>query len=530
MTQTYQETAWDGVHFQRERQTGVFLGLGKMQVWTLGAGLAVVLLVWFLAPVIFPFRVLAALVVAAGVFGLAVPRPAGRPLVEWVLLWSRYQARGFWGYLRFRRPWHEEPVREDKAAERNGTPEEDKHQAFVTKKGRIKPGKPHRLHLAGEFDELLMYTMPEGEAMLWDPRKREVLMVAAIRTEKAFDLESLEHQEDRTRAFSEMLTGLAGVPGISLVAMSDQTTMISGANTKRWYEARQDIEGLQTGADVDPFLHEAFMGAMSQEHGMPHHVLWLVVALSERELHNRVKQSGGGIGGLMRVTQETMNTVEHLVAPTGAHVQRWHSPRSLGSVIRSAFDPDSSVAISERRGEFEGVAPHAAGPMSIDVHRGHLVTDSGLHRTYMVSEWPQFGARFGFLDRLIFLGDFRHTITVIQKPRDQQKALRATRGRKSTWESSERTRRRWGAAASLEHEREYSDIEMEESELVRGHRALTQVGLVTITGSDEEELEANCAELLAQAPHAGCEVRPLWWQQDSGFIASALPLGRVTIK
>lgn len=535
-TQTYEETEWASTHFQREKQSGVFLGLGKSQVWALAIGLVIVLGIWFMAPATFPVRVLIALIVAAGVLAVVIPRPAGRPLVEWVLLAGVYTARGAWGFLQFRRQWHEEPVPgtgvpiDDAGDDEEEDTSEEPDRAVVTEKGAVKPGKPQRLFLAGEFDELLLYTMPDGQAMVWDPRKREAVIVAKIRTDKAFELESLEHQEDRTRAFSEMLTGLGRLRGVSLVTMSDQTTMISGANTKAWYLRRQQMEGMRTGADVDPFLHEAFMSAMSQEQGMAHHEMWMTIVLSERELRNRVKQSHGGIGGMMRVSAEMMRTIENLVAPTGAQVDSWHTPRSLSAVIRSAFDPESSVAISERSGEFRGVAPHAAGPMSLDVHRSHLSSDSGLHRTFMISEWPQHGTRFGFLDKLIFVGDFRHTVTIIQKPRDQQKALRQTRGRKSTWESSDRTRRRIGMAASLEHERELSDIELEEAELVNGHRALTQVGLVTVTGRDAEELDANCAELFAQAPNSNCEVRPLWWQQDSGFIASALPLGRIVVK
>lgn len=515
-------SAWDDTRFQREKRSGVFMGLGWLQISYMAAGVGVLMIIYFALP--FPVAQLVALGGAGFLFATAVPAPMGRPLVEWALFYVVYTLRGAWGYLRFRRKWHQEPVSEADQAE--DTPE----PASIDKKGRIRPGKPWRLRLIGEFDELLVYTMPNGDAFVFDPRKKEVILTARIQTEKAFDLESQDSRESRTRGFKDMLTAVTRLPGIQLTAMSDQTTMVSGQHVARWYQNRQQLPGLRTGAKVDPFLHSALETAMQREQGMPVHEMWLTVVLSGDGLRDQSKRTGRGVGGLMQAIEPTMNAIEHLVMPSGAEVTGWHSPRSLSALIRGAFDPESSVEISERTGEREGVAPTSAGPMAVDVHRGHLSTDSGLHRTFMISEWPQFGARFGFLDELVFLGDFRHTVTVIMRPREQRKALKAVRGRKATWETSERQRARWGSVSSVEHARERQDLEDEEQQLVEGAAALQQVGLVTVTGRDEAELEAHTSRLLTRAPAAGCEVRPLWWQQDSGFVAAALPLGRIDVR
>src|SRR5699024_1030165 len=147
-------------------------------------------------------------------------------------------------------------------------------RSTVTEKGRIKPGKPYRLNLPGEFAELSVYALPSGAVFVWDPRTKEGILCAKVSTVKAFPLESLESTEDRTRAFAEVLTGLARVPGIGLVQMSDQTTVISGSHIRAWYRRRQ--EGAErTGAEVDPFLHAALEGAMDQAQGQPVHEMWL---------------------------------------------------------------------------------------------------------------------------------------------------------------------------------------------------------------------------------------------------------------
>lgn len=515
------ETPWDGTTFQREKRSGVMLGLGWLQLIYLALGVVGLLAMWWLLP--FPFGQLGVLGGAAFLFVTAVITPAGRPLIEWAIYSLAFSLRGAFGFLRFRRGWHNEPVEDQE--------EEDRPEAaWVDKKGRVQPGKPWQLHLVGEFDELKMYTMVDGTAFVFDPRKREVILSARIGTDKAFDLESLDGREARTSGFKDLLTSITSLPGVTLTAMSDQTTMVSGRNVESWYQKRQSLKDVKTGTEIQPFLHASFQDAMRREQGMPFHEMWLTVVLSSDTLRERGKSSRRGVGGLMETVRSTMSSIEHRLPPTGSEIIGWHTPRSLSAIIRGAFDPDASVEISERSGEFSGVAPTSAGPMAVDVHRGHLSSDSGLHRTYMISEWPQFGARFGFLDRFVFLGDFRHTVTVIMRPRDQRKALKKVRGRKATHHASEKTRRKLGGADSLEHRRELEDLEAEERELVEGAAALQQVGLITVTGRDEMELEAHSTALLSVAPEAGCEVRPLWWQQDSGFVAAALPLGRIDVR
>lgn len=521
-TQQHTESPWDDVRFQRERRSGVFMGLDWLQIGYLAAGLVVVLIFWFALP--FPWAQLVGLFGAAFLFLTAVPAPAGRPLIEWALYWMSYFKRGYRGNLRFRREWHQEPV------SGSGEEEDQPQNATIDKKGRIRPGKPWRLRLIGEFDELLMYTMPDGRAFIFDPRKKDVIMTARIQTDKAFDLESFDARQSRTGGFKNMLTGIARISGVRLVSMSDQTTMVSGRHVARWYQNRMSLDGAKTGSEIDPFLHSSLEEAMQREKGMPVHETWLTIVISADALRDQGKSRRRGIGGLMEAMQSVQSGIEHLVMPAGAEVVLWHTPRSLSALMRGAFDPDSSVEISERSGEREGVSPYSAGPMAVDVHRGHLSTDSGLHRTFMISEWPQNAARFGFLEKLVLMGDFRHTVTVVMRPREQRKALKNVRGRKATWQTSDRQRRRWGSVESLEHDREMDDIRQEEQELVQGSAPLQQVGLITVSGKDETELAANTDTLLTRAPEASCEVRPLWWQQDSGFVAAALPLGRIDVR
>lgn len=51
--------------------------------------------------------------------------------------------------------------------------------------------------------------------------------------------------------------------------------------------------------------------------------------------------------------------------------------------------------------------------------------------------------------------------------------------------------------------------------------------LITVTGADEMELEANCSDVLARAVNASCELRVVYLEQDAAMLAGALPFGMV---
>jgi hypothetical protein len=51
-------------------------------------------------------------------------------------------------------------------------------------------------------------------------------------------------------------------------------------------------------------------------------------------------------------------------------------------------------------------------------------------------------------------------------------------------------------------------------------------GFITVSGRDEDELAAACAEVDQAAQRAHLSLEPLWGQQDVGLTYGALPLAR----
>lgn len=529
MAEHVEASDYDGVRFGREQTTGVLLGLGVPQVAFLAVGAGLVLL--FMIGLSGPVGWLLALVTAALFTAIGLPKHKGMPLVVYLWKLLRYGKRGITEQLEYVYKDNaevgaglvlldEEPTSPTLGALVNddGETEPDVDR---DKKGRLVPGVPQRFVLPGQAHELLAYTLPGGAGMVFNPRRGEAMVTAKIRSTRGFDLESADAQEERTVGWREALSAMMRTEGVVRVQASDQTTLISSQSVKTWYERRSSVEG--AGADIDPFLHQSHLDLMDHAQDMPVHETWLTIVIARGEIPHRVRANGGGVPGLMQLMLSVMGTVEGTLLRSGALVKAWHSARSLAGLSRSAFDPGSSVEISERSGDRIGAAPHAAGPMAVQLYRDRMATDGYWHRTYKVSELPQKQARFGFLEPLVFAGEFRHTVSVYYTPGNPVKAKSTLQKRKADHKSSSNMLDRMGKEPSLEHVREREDIDDEEDQLVSGHAPVQLSVLITVTGSDEMEMEANCDRLLQRAVEASCELRPVILDQDTAFLAASLP-------
>lgn len=528
-----EQSQWENLNFPRQQDTGVLLGLDLPQVIVAGFGVAVTVLTIVIGGFTW---VIPALIIGLPIIAFGVVKIHKRSVLSWFVAGLKYALRGLFNQLAFVKPLPK--------VELHGNPQQpvllaadDEPQR--DKRGRLKAGKPARINLPGSHAEMLVYTLPGGAGMVYDPRSHEAMVVAKLETTKAFSLESHYSKEERTAFFADAMNDLGAIPGVSWWKLSDQTTLISGQHVKDFYRNKQataplverDGETVRlAGKHVDAFLDAAFEDLMTEAQGMPIHEQTMTITLSRAKLAGQIASMGGGIARLMEIALSVMEAVESELPESGTVVSHWHSMRSLAALSRAAFDPDATVGIVDRTGTFAGVSPDSAGPMGMQPYTSYVATDNYLHRTYVISEWPQARARLGFLTDIVFAGDFRHTVTVVMEPVATEKAMRKVQGRKADWESSQRIRQKWSTGQSLEHIRERDDIDIEEEQLIDGAAPLNMAGMVTVSARSRTELEDNCLQLLTKVAKAQCEVRPLYWEQESAFVGSAIPFGQVDLK
>jgi hypothetical protein len=538
-----EELGWHDVRFGRETKRGVVLGLEMHQLITFG--IAMVAIVVTVLVFGFPLGWLIGGTMLLITGPVCCTRFHGTSTLQWGLRWvgGRWsKGTGQGKYLRATRtetPLDLAPAPVHTHGALHAAPDPDgeppAYRSTIGKKGQIAPGTPERFMLPGELNELLCYELPGGEAFVYDPVNKYGIIAAQVESMNAFALESEDEQINRTEAFSSVLTALSTQEGVEYLQLTDQTSVVSGAKIRDYYKTKgaqaplvkRDGELVPlSGANINSFASHAYEDLVSNGRGIMHHEGWVVVVLSRKKLEKSITAHGGGLAGFMSLAAGTISSVTESLTPTGTMVRFWMNARELSACIRRATDPASAVEISERTGAFAGVAPASAGPMVMLPEWSTLQTDTGIHRTWWVSEWPRKKASLGFMSKLVFAGDFRHSVTLIAKPYPVAKAMKDITTSLADHDSGLDIQHRLGRPISRAQRLEGTDLEFREMQLTDGFGALKIGGYVTLSASDATELEVNNTKLRNAAAAAQVELRCLYGQQAEGFVASAMPLGR----
>ncbi|KQY48000.1 SCO6880 family protein [Cellulomonas sp. Root137] len=197
----------------------------------------------------------------------------------------------------------------------------------------------------------------------------------------------------------------------------------------------------------------------------------------------------------------------------------WLDRDDLAAVVRSGYDPQPAART-------EDTSVSWVGPMGVHELWSMLRTDSSVHATYWVAEWPRSQVHPTFLQSLLLGEATPRTVTLIAEPLATARALREIRRSKAEHIADAAQRARIGQVEAQSTLAEVDDLERREAELVAGHGDLRFTGLIAVSATSEAELEERCAALETAAAQAMCEVRRLFGQQGQAHLAAALPLAR----
>lgn len=173
--------------------------------------------------------------------------------------------------------------------------------------------------------------------------------------------------------------------------------------------------------------------------------------------------------------------------------------------------------------------PSQAGPMARSTSWGHIRTDSVFHACYWIAQWPRSEVTADWLRPLVLepVGAIR-TLSLILEPLAAHVALRKAESEVTAQSLDADQRGRWGFADRARHEAQHQSALDREAELVAGHGGYRFAGVVGVSATTEESLQAACRELEASAQRTKLELRRLWGQQDEALAALA-PLARCRI-
>jgi hypothetical protein len=248
--------------------------------------------------------------------------------------------------------------------------------------------------------------------------------------------------------------------------------------------------------------------------------------MSQPVLRDQIKAAGGGVPGMLTVVTRLGQLFEDLLRECSVDVQQWLNVDELATVVRRGFVPDEAVAITDGK---VSVTAATAGPMGVDVEWDRLRVDGAWHRVMEISQWPTRPEKPGFM-RFLNGADFPHVVTQVIRPQGTAAGMKHVQDRLNDQHSAAAIRGQLGQAEKLSDVAVEGDLARTGAELLAGHGMAQFTGLIVVSGSTDDELETNTKRMVAGATRAGCELRTLYGQQWSGFLSSAMPLGRALLR
>ncbi|WLQ63365.1 SCO6880 family protein [Streptomyces glycanivorans] len=473
------------VKFPHRSRRGVLLGLTVPQLTV--AGLTGLLLL--------------AVILARGVVGalqliplwavialLVFVRHRGRALADWAPIVVRYALRRMRGQL-----------------------------VWLTRPSR-RPTREGLLHLPGTAASLRVTTAPDGKYGAVHNPHTGTLTAAVKVSSRAYALLDPGTQQANVGGWGRALAALARTGQIARIQVIERTIPDSGDALRRYWEEHGRPDTSMAGAIYNELIQSAGPAAAPHE-------AYVAVSLDPKAARRLINQAGGGLTGAFSVLAQLTSTFDQAARTAGLTPTGWLTAREIAAVVRTSYDPKTLATLDRwstaGRPEAE---PAAAGPVVVVEKADHIATDSAVHATYWVENWPRTETSAGFLHQLLFTGGVRRTLSLSYEPKNLDAALRDVQRKKSSVIADAAERARRGQVDSEADSIEYQDIKSRERQLIAGHADVALTGLLTVSANTEDELRTACAVVETAAVGAQLDLRPLTWQQAEAFTAAALPL------
>jgi hypothetical protein len=383
---------------------------------------------------------------------------------------------------------------------------------------RVRPDAPRpagTMALPGDAAALRFHIDADSRAaMVHDPHGATLTAIAGIR-HPAYVLLSPDEQNRRVHGWGRTLAALANGGVVARIQVLETSLPDSGAGISGWWHSHGSTDQDQWAVrEYDELMRTRAPSAST-------HRTLISLSIDLNATRGYIRRHGRGIRGAAAALRQEMTALEAGLRGADLHLTEWLDEPALARVLRSAYDPAWDAADAEL-----GCSLSTAGPVAVDEHWGHLRHDSGYSCALWISEWPRVDAPSSFLHAMIFRAGVRKTLSITATPVAAASAMRDIRRSKVEHATDASQKARIGALADLSDAAEWSDVLDREQALLNGHADLRFTGLLAVTATSLDELDAAVAEMERAAIQSGCETRRLVGRQARAFAAAALPLAR----
>lgn len=397
---------------------------------------------------------------------------------------------------------------------------------------KFRPERPRltgTLNLPGTRASIQLWDV-NNVAATYNPHDRSVSVIAELEVQ-GFLMHDLPERFDLAEQFDRVLGPFTQRPGVKRVTLQERTLPTTIRAAREHYDTVRRVRKLNPDS---PVAHN-YQDVMDRsERFEVAHRNYIVLTLDLVSLGGQLKALGGGKEAIVTLAQIEAGNLADALTAAKITVRRWLSPRDVAALGRLAFDPEFAPIVQNRPDAVAGVDPAAIGPMYLEEPKGRngiVVTDSGVHTTMWVHEWPRSDSPIGFLSPVVFArhpntGEaITHIFSIVLTPVPVSKALKRIRDEKKVWRGNESLRAKRGADGSAADAADWRALEQREQEIARGHGEFQYGAYLTVTAPDEERLDQAIAGMRNALSRAGMEAQVLYCQQAEALMVNALPIG-----
>ncbi|MDL9978620.1 SCO6880 family protein [Microbacterium candidum] len=406
-----------------------------------------------------------------------------------------------------------------------------RHATGATKQ-LYRPERPHiagTLNLPGIRASVQIWDV-EGVACVYNPRDRSASVTAEVDVE-GFLMKDIPERFDLAQQWSPVLASFTQRPGIKRAVLQERTI----PTTIRAARAHYDSVTTRRRVNTDSAVNRNYEQVM--DHAEPFavsHRNYLTFTLDLIALGPQLKALGGGEAAIKSLAALEARNLADALRAARINVRGWLSPRDIAALARVAFDPEFAANVQNRDTVAQGVDVLAIGPMYLEEPRGKngvVYSDSGVHTTMWIHEWPRSDAAIGFVEPVVFArmpttGEaITHILSIVLTPVSVKKAMKRIEDDKKVWRGNEKLRAKRGADGSAADAADWEALERQEEEIVAGHGEFRYGAYLTVTAPDEEKLDQAIAGMRNALARAGMEPQILYCQQAEALMVNALPIG-----
>jgi hypothetical protein len=381
----------------------------------------------------------------------------------------------------------------------------------------------------GDVELLAARVDPTGPAVIGvikDLRADTYTATLGVRV-RNFALLSDAEQERRLAAYGTLLAGLARDDSpIRRVGWIERTVPSDGDDVAAYLQQARDPALPLSSGPVASYIELIESAAdVTQDHE-----LFVSLQLDGWRARSQARRLGRGDDGMLRLVVRELDLFARRLEGAGVQVLGALPPRMLAKAIRDGYDPFGRTARA-RAGALDsdraGIPLELAGPQARSTSWATFASDSAVHATYWISEWPRIDVGAVFLQPLLMQTTAVRTVAMVMDAISPSRAIAEVEQARTTDIADEATRQRLGQTTTARHAQKAQATARREQELADGHAELRYAAYVIVSApiDDAEALDRGCAEVEHAAQQSRLRLERLYGEQDYAF-TFGLPLCR----